>query len=167
MLRNKRTHRNEKPAHHNEENQTVDLGDTHWKKAQGASGQGSASRARRFQRLPRTLHLRAPSEVSGNRGAALGGPRRWSRAGEAVDGDDAGSAGLGTSRGETPGGEPGADGAGRRAPAPRPCAARCRGRGDHTAAEGTRLLPAHGAFSVPSRPLTLSPLLCFISEIET
>ncbi|KAM9085863.1 N-myc-interactor [Megaptera novaeangliae] len=61
-------------------NQTVDLGDTHLKKAQGASGQGSASRARRFQRLPRTLHLRAPSEVSGNRGAALGGPRRGTMA---------------------------------------------------------------------------------------
>lgn len=88
--------------------QTVDPRAIHLKKAEGASGRGSPSQARR---VPATT--RAASEVSGNLGAALGRPRRVSGrplpalpflllvgpAGEAVSGDPVGSAGPGTSGG--------------------------------------------------------------------
>ncbi|XDA72674.1 hypothetical protein R6Z07F_002957 [Ovis aries] len=53
--------------------QTVDPRAIHLKKAEGASGRGSPSQARR---VPATT--RAASEVSGNLGAALGRPRRVS-----------------------------------------------------------------------------------------
>ena len=84
-----------------------------------------------------------------------------------MDGDEAGSVGLGTSRGETPGGEPGADGGGAQSPSAAPLRCPLPGsRGPHSR-RGDAPVPPRGAFSVPSRPLTLSPLLCFISEIET
>ena len=125
------------------------------KKAQAASGQGSASgpggssdsRGRSTcappARFPGTAARRgarraeagewvprSPPAIPAPSGPGL--ERQW-MATRQVPRDS------GPPAGRRPAESRGRTGAGRRAPAPRPCAARCRGRGDHTAAEGTRL----------------------------